>query len=228
MTVIFASIPNFDEFYSEDQINDGGKECIRFLNEIINDFDEVRGTHCSNKVLFTVVRGTPRGNHVLELIRERIGYKVNRNKRFLDIIFSCWENYSCSAVPRETGVDTTSFPGLFPSSWGGRSQPETKETCPNKSKYKTAYHAVPPFIKKKTNITATHLPATPKTPIPSQQKKNHCGTPLLQNVSVGCPCVFVLEGFDREVQKISSPNEKLALERKLGFIVIQSTTKKHD
>lgn len=42
MTVIFASIPNFDEFYSEDQINDGGKECIRFLNEIINDFDEVR------------------------------------------------------------------------------------------------------------------------------------------------------------------------------------------
>ena len=42
MTVVFASIPNFDEFYSEDQINDGGKECIRFLNEIINDFDEVR------------------------------------------------------------------------------------------------------------------------------------------------------------------------------------------
>lgn len=41
VTVIFASIPNFDEFYSEDQINDGGKECIRFLNEIINDFDEV-------------------------------------------------------------------------------------------------------------------------------------------------------------------------------------------
>lgn len=47
MTVVFASIPNFDEFYSEDQINDGGKECIRFLNEIINDFDEVR-------VFFTV------------------------------------------------------------------------------------------------------------------------------------------------------------------------------
>ena len=47
MTVVFASIPNFDEFYSEDQINDGGKECIRFLNEIINDFDEVR-------VVFTV------------------------------------------------------------------------------------------------------------------------------------------------------------------------------
>ncbi|PFX15541.1 Adenylate cyclase type 6 [Stylophora pistillata] len=41
VTVMFASIPNFDEFYSEDQINDGGKECIRFLNEIINDFDEV-------------------------------------------------------------------------------------------------------------------------------------------------------------------------------------------
>lgn len=41
VTVIFASIPNFDEFYSEELINDCGKECIRFLNEIINDFDEV-------------------------------------------------------------------------------------------------------------------------------------------------------------------------------------------
>ena len=39
--MIFASIPNFDEFYSEDSINKGGVECIRFLNEVINDFDEV-------------------------------------------------------------------------------------------------------------------------------------------------------------------------------------------
>ena len=52
MTVIFASIPNFDEFYSEDQINDGGKECIRFLNEIINDFDEVRVVHSHSRVDF--------------------------------------------------------------------------------------------------------------------------------------------------------------------------------
>jgi adenylate cyclase 8 len=37
--VLFASIPNFTEFYSED-INKG-LECIRLLNEIIADFDEL-------------------------------------------------------------------------------------------------------------------------------------------------------------------------------------------
>ncbi|XP_052133041.1 adenylyl cyclase 78C-like [Frankliniella occidentalis] len=37
--VLFASIPNFTEFYSED-INKG-MECIRLLNEIIVDFDEL-------------------------------------------------------------------------------------------------------------------------------------------------------------------------------------------
>ena len=56
MTVVFASIPNFDEFYSEDQINDGGKECIRFLNEIINDFDEVRVFAIAGRLLINVYR----------------------------------------------------------------------------------------------------------------------------------------------------------------------------
>ncbi|XP_038051898.1 adenylate cyclase type 3-like [Patiria miniata] len=37
--VMFASIPNFSEFYSEDAINNQGTECLRFLNEIISDFD---------------------------------------------------------------------------------------------------------------------------------------------------------------------------------------------
>jgi adenylate cyclase 8 len=35
--VMFASIPNFKDFYSEDIEN--GKACIRILNEIISDFD---------------------------------------------------------------------------------------------------------------------------------------------------------------------------------------------
>jgi class 3 adenylate cyclase len=39
--VIFASIPNFAEFYCEDSINKDGIECMRVLNEIISDFDEV-------------------------------------------------------------------------------------------------------------------------------------------------------------------------------------------
>ena len=47
--VMFASIPNFWDFYKEDDItwdktdtdNEGGKECLRLLNEIIADFDEL-------------------------------------------------------------------------------------------------------------------------------------------------------------------------------------------
>ena len=38
---MFASIPNFAEFYNESEINNQGLECLRLLNEIINDFDDV-------------------------------------------------------------------------------------------------------------------------------------------------------------------------------------------
>ncbi|XP_044001211.1 adenylyl cyclase 78C isoform X1 [Aphidius gifuensis] len=49
--VLFASIPNFTEFYSED-VNKG-MECIRLLNEIIADFDELLDEapfHCIEKI----------------------------------------------------------------------------------------------------------------------------------------------------------------------------------
>ena len=47
---MFASIPNFDDFYSEDTINNSGVECMRFLNEVISDFDEVcRVSRCLTK-----------------------------------------------------------------------------------------------------------------------------------------------------------------------------------
>ncbi|PIO13239.1 hypothetical protein AB205_0034320 [Aquarana catesbeiana] len=39
--VIFASIPDFKEFYTESDENHEGLECLRLLNEIIADFDEV-------------------------------------------------------------------------------------------------------------------------------------------------------------------------------------------
>ncbi|CAL8377608.1 unnamed protein product [Gadus morhua 'NCC'] len=39
--VMFASVPEFKEFYSESMENRDGLECIRFLNEIISDFDEL-------------------------------------------------------------------------------------------------------------------------------------------------------------------------------------------
>uniref|UniRef100_A0A8C9ZLK8 Adenylate cyclase type 3 n=1 Tax=Sander lucioperca TaxID=283035 RepID=A0A8C9ZLK8_SANLU len=39
--VMFASIPNFSDFYTEENINNGGIECLRILNEIISDFDSL-------------------------------------------------------------------------------------------------------------------------------------------------------------------------------------------
>ncbi|XP_043288033.1 adenylate cyclase type 3 isoform X2 [Venturia canescens] len=39
--VLFASMPNFADFYSEDSINNQGLECLRFLNEVISDFDAI-------------------------------------------------------------------------------------------------------------------------------------------------------------------------------------------
>ncbi|CAG2057308.1 unnamed protein product [Timema podura] len=43
--VMFASIPNFSEFYVELEGNNEGVECLRLLNEIIADFDELLSEH---------------------------------------------------------------------------------------------------------------------------------------------------------------------------------------
>ncbi|XP_063976256.1 adenylate cyclase type 3 [Diachasmimorpha longicaudata] len=39
--VLFASMPTFADFYSEESINNQGLECLRFLNEVISDFDAI-------------------------------------------------------------------------------------------------------------------------------------------------------------------------------------------
>uniref|UniRef100_A0AAR2LYS3 adenylate cyclase n=1 Tax=Pygocentrus nattereri TaxID=42514 RepID=A0AAR2LYS3_PYGNA len=39
--VMFASVPEFKDFYTESSVNGDGLECLRFLNEIITDFDEL-------------------------------------------------------------------------------------------------------------------------------------------------------------------------------------------
>ncbi|NWV69795.1 ADCY6 cyclase, partial [Malurus elegans] len=44
VAVMFASISNFSEFYVELEANNEGVECLRLLNEIIADFDEVLGS----------------------------------------------------------------------------------------------------------------------------------------------------------------------------------------
>ncbi|XP_055345480.1 adenylate cyclase type 3-like isoform X2 [Paramacrobiotus metropolitanus] len=39
--VMFASMPNFSDFYTEEGVNNQGLECLRFLNEVISDYDEL-------------------------------------------------------------------------------------------------------------------------------------------------------------------------------------------
>lgn len=52
--VLFASIPNFADFYTEETINNQGLECLRFLNEVISDFDAVSPS----------IAITPRGHNI--------------------------------------------------------------------------------------------------------------------------------------------------------------------
>lgn len=49
--VMFASIPDFKEFYTESDVNKEGLECLRLLNEIIADFDEVKHPALSHTCL---------------------------------------------------------------------------------------------------------------------------------------------------------------------------------
>lgn len=56
---MFASIPNYIEFYDENDVNKQGLECLRLLNEIICDFDKVYSrllyfnmSHQSTKMYF--------------------------------------------------------------------------------------------------------------------------------------------------------------------------------
>ncbi|CAG7824595.1 unnamed protein product, partial [Allacma fusca] len=40
ISVMFASIPNFMDFYAENDLNDQGIKCLQLLNEIIVEFDQ--------------------------------------------------------------------------------------------------------------------------------------------------------------------------------------------
>lgn len=45
MGVLFAAMPNFSDFYTEDDVNNQGLECLRFLNEVISDYDALLEQH---------------------------------------------------------------------------------------------------------------------------------------------------------------------------------------
>lgn len=70
--IMFASITNFSEFYMELEANNEGVECLRLLNEIIADFDEILGEErfkCIEKIktigqTYMAASGlTPDSNH---------------------------------------------------------------------------------------------------------------------------------------------------------------------
>ena len=41
VAVMFASIPNYMDFYTEAELHEGGVTCLMILNEIVSAFDEV-------------------------------------------------------------------------------------------------------------------------------------------------------------------------------------------
>ncbi|VFV28531.1 low quality protein: adenylate [Lynx pardinus] len=51
--VMFASVPDFKVFYTECDVNKEGLECLRLLNEIISDFDEMSGYWKSDDLSLT-------------------------------------------------------------------------------------------------------------------------------------------------------------------------------
>ena len=55
---MFASIPNYKEFYDESDVNKQGLECLRLLNEIICDFDKVFKFLTPNNIKWNIKIGT--------------------------------------------------------------------------------------------------------------------------------------------------------------------------
>ena len=54
---MFASVPDFKVFYTECDVNKEGLECLRLLNEIIADFDEVEPGQSVGQLATCVVKG---------------------------------------------------------------------------------------------------------------------------------------------------------------------------
>lgn len=80
---MFASVPQFKEFYSESSANRDGLECLRFLNEIISDFDEVWGRWCSY-VLF--VPKSPHSN-IFVCACDNVPFSCLSNLLYLVLMF---------------------------------------------------------------------------------------------------------------------------------------------
>ncbi|XP_014225754.1 adenylate cyclase type 8-like isoform X1 [Trichogramma pretiosum] len=102
--VLFASVPNFTEFYSED-VNKG-MECIRLLNEIIADFDELldeKRFHCIEKIktvgaTYMAASGlnpsrNPKNADEMEHVCRLIDYAVAMRQRLEDVNVHSFNNF---------------------------------------------------------------------------------------------------------------------------------------
>ncbi len=54
--VLFASLPGFSDFYEQKEVIHQPVECLRLLNHIITDFDEVTHTYAHAHTLFSASR----------------------------------------------------------------------------------------------------------------------------------------------------------------------------
>lgn len=64
---MFASVPDFKEFYTESDVNKEGLECLRLLNEIIADFDDVcTSNHNQHMVAILITQGMQQEASIFE------------------------------------------------------------------------------------------------------------------------------------------------------------------
>lgn len=67
--VMFASIPGFTDYYEQKELNNQDVECLRLLNEIIADFDEVKHTATAPPPMLYILCGNiqyrQRHNHIV-------------------------------------------------------------------------------------------------------------------------------------------------------------------
>lgn len=54
VSVMFASIPNYLDFFTEEEIHQGGVNCLKILNEIISSYDKVRMNVYEYEVLYAL------------------------------------------------------------------------------------------------------------------------------------------------------------------------------
>lgn len=119
---MFASIPNFNDFYIELDGNNMGVECLRLLNEIIADFDEVRPCNVidlqgikddsSWTQILLVSTVNPLGSRAAVMVKtEPVDSKIGTRAGQLPLRVCRWEPLAPSPI-RHYACSTTGDPFL--------------------------------------------------------------------------------------------------------------------